>query len=213
MAAVEQKSNQDGQLHYLQERVIEEAIQHAKVNHWIQTISTQRLLYMASFSLWMGIGFLFFLYQLITIQPVPSFTGQQVAREEQPSEVAGPQYSVTVEPGDIEVEKGSGLVVMARFEDGVPESVLLILGEGSYHELRLPMSRNLGDPIFGVRIPEITADTTYRIKFREGESDTFQITTYEHPALLVADHHDCAPTYTSPSTHDCLVVSECTITM
>ena len=197
MAAVEQKSNkEDGQLNYLQECVLEEAIQHAKTNRWIQTISSQKLLYTASFSLWMGIGFLFFLYQLIILDPGAINASPRLTADENPVVSDTPQYKVTVEPGDAEVEKGSGLVVMARFEGGVPEAATLILGEGKDHGLRLSMTRNLGDPIYGVRISEITSNTTYRIEFPEGQSDTFQINTYEHPSLLIADARITPPEYT-----------------
>ena len=36
---------------------------------------------------------------------------------------------VNVEPGNTEIEKGSGLVVMARFGDVVPETAVLVLGK------------------------------------------------------------------------------------
>jgi hypothetical protein len=197
MAAVEQKSNKEGgRLNYLQECVLEEAIQHAKTNRWIQTISSQKLLYTASFSLWMGIGFLFFLYQLIILDPGAINASPQLTADENPAVPDSPQYKVTVEPGNAEVEKGTGLVVMARFEGGVPEAATLILGEGKDHELRLSMTRNLGDPIYGVRIPEITSNNTYRIEFPEGQSETFQINTYEHPSLQVADARITPPGYT-----------------
>ncbi len=196
MAAVEQKPDQpDGRLNYLQERVLEEAIQHAKANQWVQTVSTQRLLYTASFSLWMGIGYLFFLYQVLTLEP-PAAVAQPAVAQVPAPEPAGPHYSVGVEPGDTEVEKGAGLVVMARFAEDVPESAVLVLGEESGQALRLPMSRNLGDPIFGVRIPEIPAETTYRVEFPGGESETYRVSVYEHPALLMADAVVTHPAYT-----------------
>ena len=108
MAAVEQKPDQPGgELNYLQERVLEEAIGHAKANQWVQAVSSQRLLYTASFSLWMGIGYLFFLYQVLNVG-LPAVAAQpQVAQAEVPAS-AVPQYTLSVEPGDTEVEKGSG---------------------------------------------------------------------------------------------------------
>lgn len=195
MTAVEQKSDEtSGQLNYLQERLLREAIIHAKSNQWIQTISSQRLLYTASFSLWMGIGYLFFLYQVIT-QELPVTVAQSAPVPVPETKPLATEYMVNVEPGNTEIEKGSGLVVMARFGDAVPETAVLVLGEESGYPLRLPMSRNLGDPIFGVRIPEVSSETTYRVEFADGESQSYRISVYEHPALLMADAVVTNPLY------------------
>ena len=194
LAAVEQKTTGvDGRLSYLQERVVEEAINHAKRHQWVQAISSKQLLFTVSISLWMGIGFLFCLYGSMRIAE-PSVPPSLIA-DKGVDEVATP-YQVLVEPGDTEVEKGSGLVVMAIFEGPVPAESTLVLAGGTEGEWRLPMSRNLGDPVFGVRIPEITLDTIYHIEFPGGHSETFQVKTYEHPALVVADARILSPEYT-----------------
>ncbi|NIQ95870.1 MAG: hypothetical protein GWN87_17935, partial [Desulfuromonadales bacterium] len=82
------------------------------------------------------------------------------------------EWSIEVTPGDVEVERGTRLVVTARFDGRVPAEARLesVLGESVR---RVSMKQNLADPIFVATIPEVDADGTYRISFAKRESREF----------------------------------------
>ena len=70
-----------------------------------------------------------------------------------------------VEPGDVAVEKGTPLFVLARFSGPVPGSATLVLADGDGETRRLPLQRTLSDPVFGGSIPEVSAGFKYHVEF------------------------------------------------
>ncbi len=65
---------------------------------------------------------------------------------------------IEVTPGDTQVERGSGLVISARFGGQPPPEAALVLVWASGKTQRLPMARNLADPIFGASLLEVSED-------------------------------------------------------
>ncbi|MDP4849503.1 MAG: hypothetical protein NWQ95_04045, partial [Verrucomicrobiales bacterium] len=95
---------------------------------------------------------------------------------------------------DIELEKGSRLVVEATFAGRAPAAALLVHTTAA-GETRIPMNVGLDDTVFSALIPKVEADGTYRIDYEAAKSTDFAITTFEFPALGKADATVTPPAY------------------
>ncbi|MBM3845683.1 MAG: hypothetical protein FJ405_05275, partial [Verrucomicrobia bacterium] len=123
LTAIEQKPDPvTGQFNFLQERVIEQAVQESRRHSWIESVPTSTLFKAR-------LGHLAGIAALATIAVwvrSPSAPGVQVARSKPVDHFKG-KTRITVLPGDVEVEKGTPLVLMARFEGTLPASVNVTL--------------------------------------------------------------------------------------
>ena len=108
-----------------------------------------------------------------------------------------PKYSITVEPGTTEVERGSSLLVMARFTGPLPPDATLVYQTQAGEDRQLAMSKSLRDPVFGGRIIAVEEPLTYRVEFAEQKSDDFHVTVFEYPTLKQADARLEYPSYTN----------------
>ena len=106
------------------------------------------------------------------------------------------EMTVTVEPGDTEVEQGTSLLVLARFEEKLPTDVTLVATDHESRQIRIPLNKSLDDPIYGGRIPNIDQDLTYHVEFDAQTSDDYSVTTFTYPELVKADAEIEFPTYT-----------------
>src|SRR5258706_3900806 len=179
LTAIQQGGRPAEDLNFLQRRVVEEALLHGKQNRWAEIIPKARLQVMLA-AHWMAvILFAVALYGLRT-------TGghKWLARYLEPS--------VTVTPGDALVEKGSSLVVLARFAGKLPGTVELITDKGAH----IPLAQNLADPVFGGSVPEVAGDMTYRVQFEGSRTPDYKVKVFEYPRLERADMDIVYPAYT-----------------
>ncbi len=182
LTAVEQKPDSTtGQLNYLQQRVIEEALEHHRRSPWGERISRQ--LFLAQGAHWAAL--LLFLLVLAGLRPSFSHGSGLWAGAERSN-------GVSVTPGDTNVERGTGLVVLARFNDKLPADAELVIKPVNEAEQHIPLAKNLGDPVFGGGVPEVKGDLTYRIEFTHGRTRDFKVTAFDYPRL---DHADARLTY------------------
>ena len=103
---------------------------------------------------------------------------------------------ITVTPGDTQVERGTGLVIAARFGGAPPAEATLVLNFGSDKESRIPMARRLADPVFGASIPEVSQAGVYHIEYGRKKTRDYRIAVFEFPALVRADAQLRYPAYT-----------------
>jgi hypothetical protein len=108
----------------------------------------------------------------------------------------GSAFSVKVEPGDTEVERGTSLLVLARVQGPMPPEATLIYQAEGAEESRLAMSASLNDPVFGGRIPIVDAPLTYTIVMDDYKSPAYRVTVFEYPRLEKADARLVFPSYT-----------------
>lgn len=101
-----------------------------------------------------------------------------------------------VEPGDLEVERGSSLVITARFEGPLPQNVTLELLDDAGLVQSVEMAQSLSDPIFAYSLRGIDRPLRYHINYENSESEMYRISTYDLPALLQADARLKFPEYT-----------------
>jgi hypothetical protein len=104
---------------------------------------------------------------------------------------------IAVTPGDTQIERGSGLVISARFGGQPPAEASLVLVSASGKIERLPLARNLADPVFGVSLLEVTEDGLYRIEYGGKQTRDYKIGVFDFPALTRADAELRFPDYTA----------------
>ena len=186
LAAIEQKpEGANGDFSFLQKRLFKEVGTKCEEQAWgIETensLSGMRVLNSALFSiaalLTAGLSFL------------PPSPHGFLAKAKQLSDVE-------VTPGDVEVERGSGMVVLARFPGSVPAEATLILTPATGQPQRITLTKNLNDPIFGASLPSVQGDLKYEIEYGNAKTREFAVKVYEHPSLLRADATLKYPDYT-----------------
>ena len=190
LTAIEQEPEKPfGQLGYLQERVISEAMEHAKQHNWVQSIS-QKTFFMAA--LGQTAAMIFFIVVLLQL-----LSDSKMTQTEGTAATARSNYKITVTPGDTTIETGSTVVIEARFDGRVPDEVKLLIGPSQEEMQELPLRKNLEDPVFGRVVPQVNSDMIYHIEYANKNTDDYKITTYEHPLLERADAKIIYPSYTN----------------
>lgn len=185
LTAIQQHETAGDRLNILQQRVVEDAIAHSRTHDWSRSVPTARL----------GLAMLTQCAALVLFLVV---LGQllRAPKSNLGSRLLAQALGVTVSPGDISLERGESLVVLARFGSDVPGQVDLILGDTPTTERRLPLTRSLSDPVFGGTVPEVGQSLTYRIEYEGKRSRDFKVTVFEHPRLERADASLTYPAYT-----------------
>lgn len=185
------------ELNVLEERVISQATDHGASHDWTATLtrSQGRPLRWGMFLgllLWIN-AFLFMNHRWTTAHAWPE-SNQMSVGEAKPDAVV---LTATVTPGDTEIERGSRLIVEARFDQQVPAEATLVVTEldGQERE-RLPMRLTIDEQVFGGLITRVDKDARYRVEFGTDKTQDFNITTFVYPALEHADVKITPPAYT-----------------
>jgi hypothetical protein len=189
LTAIEQQPEDPfGQLGYLQERVVGEALTHAKSHDWTQSVS-QRTLTLARCG---QIAALLLLIIVISqLSPSLSFTSTNK------NTTAEKGYNISVNPGDTTVESGTAVVITARFDGQLPQEVKLLIGPSPDDTQEILLKRSLEDPVFGGIISEVKTDMQYHIEYADKRTRDYKITVYEYPMLQRADANIVYPAYTN----------------
>ena len=189
LTAIEQQPrDSDGQLGYLQERVIGEALRHATDHNWLESVSWTKLVpanvgAMAAFLLLAAA-----LSQMLPLAP-SLFKADGLLQ-------ARPGYHITVSPGDANVESGTPVVILARFDGHMPAEANLLIGAPGQDRREIALAKNLEDPVFGSIIEEVKGDLLYHIEYAGKRTGDYKLSTYEHPLLHNADAKIIYPSYT-----------------
>ena len=194
LAAIEQQpALADGRFGFLQESVIRQALVHAACHPWTQVVPTRRLAWaVATQSATLALFVL-----ALSNAPVGVARTLIALSPEGPQPVANAsEFSVEVEPGTTEIEKGTSLLVLARITGQVPADATLVMQPAAGEPTQLEMTRSLEDPVFGGRIAAVTESFDYRIEFGGRTSPTFRVTVFEYPRLERADARLVYPSYT-----------------
>ena len=197
LAALEQSPEMpSGRMNVLQRQVISEAVHHSRINDWAEAIPARRLrgaflrqaAALAGFLIVCGYVWPAAAQRTALIQNAKSI---KIAEEtDQP----------TIEPGDVSLERGSSLLVLARFPGQPPASVQLAWHGSSSEETLLPLTKSLDDPVFAGRLPTVNEDLEYRVDFDGRQSKTFKVSVYDLPALVRSDLKLQFPSYTGLET-------------
>jgi hypothetical protein len=194
LAAMDQKPSADGELSYLQKRLLADVSGHAVTNKWVRQVSSKRLFAAGWGQFAALVGFCLSVWMLLGVAPGSK---PKTVAEIPPTEVVEPDpgaVTVSVSPGDVELEKGSRLVVEATFPGRVPGNAMMVV-QNKDGEKRVPMTVGLDDSVFSALLPKVDLSGSYRIQFEEENSDEFAITVFEFPALQQADALVTSPAF------------------
>jgi hypothetical protein len=183
-AAEQEPDPVTGEFGFLQLRVIEQVLTHPDRKVWEQ--SCQRKFTSAATAQNLA---------LVALAIVFALEGNQMRW---PARV-GPTWlaeGVAVTPGDTQVERGTGLVVTARFGSTPPAEATLVVVSVSGKTRRLPMARQLADPVFGASLPGIAEAGLYRVEYGAHQTREYKIGVFDYPALTRADASLQFPEYT-----------------
>ncbi|MCH8045951.1 MAG: hypothetical protein IID44_19735 [Planctomycetes bacterium] len=106
------------------------------------------------------------------------------------------EFAAAIEPGNTEIERGTSLLVLARFKGHLPPGATLLYTTADGEQRRLGMSKSLDDPVFGARIASVQQPLTYRVEFERQTSDEYHATVFDFPQLTRADVKLEYPSYT-----------------
>jgi hypothetical protein len=195
LAAMEQQpALADGRFGFLQESVIRQALVHAACHAWPQVVTTRRLAF-AAVTQCVTLGLF-----VVSLTSLPMLGGRinllTTAPKGAPSEATVAGFSVAVEPGDAEIERGTTLLVLARVTGEMPADATLVIEPAAGDASSLEMSRSLDDPVFGGRIATVTEAFDYHVELGGQKSKTFHVTVFEYPKLERADARLVYPSYT-----------------
>jgi len=183
LTAVQQDTPSPGELDYLQLRVIEEAVAHAQTSNWRTMFPRSRVASALAMQFCALALFGLALWQL----KVPSGRGVFIPSDE---------MGVSVAPGDIELERGSSLVVAARFQGTPPARVELIYERAGSTNLAVQLVRSLGDPLFGGTVPDVGDDIRYHLEYGGKRTRDFKVKVFDYPRFERADADIRYPEYT-----------------
>jgi hypothetical protein len=184
LTAVQQQRKAGEDLDYLQQRVVSEALSASNRDDWFEVVPTWRMA-TATAGHWLALGILGLL-----LWRLPHPKGPNVFF------AVSNDSGVTVSPGDISIERGNSLVVLARFGDRLPSSVDLVVTDRDGATKRIPLAKSLADPVFGGSVPEVASDLTYRVEYSGDHTKDFHVKVFEYPRLERADVGINYPEYT-----------------
>jgi len=184
--ATEQEPGESGQFGFLQQRVIEQVLEHRDRTLWVESF---RKKYASAANL--------HLFSVLALLVVLCLGGSPKWWHAQPGSTSSMfAEEVTVDPGDTKVERGTGLVITARFSHSPPAEATLVLVSASGKTQRIPLARHLADPVFGASLPEISEDGLYHVEYGSKNTRDYKITVFDFPSLTRADASLNYPAYT-----------------
>ena len=146
---LQQEPGPNGKLNYLQQRLLQETLDYGRRTAWGGTIPDSYLR-LAQAGHWVALVlFAFTLFELRGTVGPHLFNRTQAG-------------DISVTPGDVNLERGSSLVVLARFKGALPAKVELAFGQPASLQ-RVSLVKSLGDPMFGGSIPEVSSNFVYHV--------------------------------------------------
>jgi hypothetical protein len=185
--ALEQTVDEHGRFSFLQEHLFAETIHHSTQQDWGRAVSNWSLRWMQVAPIVALLGFLALWMQLprgvdAAVQPVAASDRSE--------------DGVEVTPGDTELEKGTALILLAKFHNQMPAAAELVIGESAESERRVPLVRSLSDPVYGGSVPEVKESFSYKVAWEGGSTRSFKVNVFEYPKLERSDVTLTYPDYT-----------------
>ncbi|MFK7848205.1 MAG: DUF4175 family protein, partial [Rhodothermales bacterium] len=103
---------------------------------------------------------------------------------------------MTVSPGSIEIEKGESQEIISALRDASEDDVMLHYKIGAGEWLKESMNKGVGQPAYLYQFINVQEPIQYFILHNEMQSETFDITLYEFPAVGQIDLRYTYPEYT-----------------
>ena len=191
LTAISQHPARDGRLGFLQRRVVDETLSHAARHRWADAVPNRKLR-------WARLGNLPALALLLYVASMLGFPHLQTGSAPRSPLSQDQMLDLEIEPGDADIERGTPLLVTARFRDSVPSAASLQWADDSGKH-QMSMTRSLDDPVFAAPIAQVDRPLTYRVAFGDGASRDYRVTVFDFPRLERADAVLQFPEYTGLS--------------
>ena len=159
--------NDPDKLDYLQQRVLADALKASREQGW-ELEANGRL---ALTHLYHGAALSVF---LLAFWQMSDTTESQTVRSA--------KDSVVVEPGDVEVERGTSLIVSAKFSSNKSD-VKLVVKEPGRNQRWMTMVQSLDDPTYSYRLANVQTNAVYQVVYDGQAGDLYRMTVFEYPAL------------------------------
>ena len=199
LTAIEQQPNlTNGQYGYgyLQQDVLRRALTHSELHSWKDSVPKSRV-WAAHLANGLSVGgLILLLLALFDVDRLSANTPTGLAFDDV-KVTENLHYELTVEPGDANIERGTSLLVLARFTGPLPPDATLVTEDEAGNSRQIALAKSLDDPVFGGRIAVVNQPLTYKIAFAKQESDPYQVTVFEYPKLQQADAKLHFPSYTN----------------
>ncbi|MES2922706.1 MAG: hypothetical protein V4819_14225 [Verrucomicrobiota bacterium] len=163
-------------LTFLQSQVVLMSLVSAARDHWIELVPRPRLtgLRLANLA-----GFLFIIAATcLMLRPV----AKQVPAIAQ-IKAAAAVLDFAVEPGDVEIERGSPLTVQAQFGDTPPATATLETTDETGLVQSIPLTRPFTGPVYQARLAAVAGPLTYKVVTPEGATRSYTVRVFDLPAL------------------------------
>jgi hypothetical protein len=183
--ALEQRAEPGG-FNFLQRRVIARAVEHGERHVWMapeSRVAGPRRAHLAA------LGATFLILGAFVLFAPPASTRRAHAS-------APASGELTITPGDAEIERGSAVMVTARFAANPPGEAKLRWSLPAGERREESMVRSLSDPVFAFTLPALQSDLAYQIIHDGKTSPSFKLTVFDLPALVRADASLDFPDYT-----------------
>ena len=181
LAAVEEiGASPSDRLGFLQYAVVREVLDHRRKKDWNETVPTWTL---RGAMLAHAAALVSLLAVLVTMSPLAR---SDAGRPRSLKSMAG-GTGVVVDPGNTELERGTSLLVVARFQGAVPAEASLVVESPGQPDCARGMTRSLEDPTFAGRVESVETDLAYRVEYGGKSTETFQVKVFEYPELMRAD--------------------------
>lgn len=196
LAAMDQKTAPGELPSFLQRRLISEISEHALRHRWVRQVSAKKLALSAWGQIAAVIGFCLSIWFLLGYAPGarPLAAIDPLAPVTAPTEEELANLVVSVSPGDVEVEKGTRLVIEANFPTRAPASAMLVVNDAD-GERKTPMNVGLDDTVFSALLPKVILPGKYEVRFEGKSSDNYAIEVFEFPLLIQSDALITPPAY------------------
>jgi hypothetical protein len=179
--------------HFLRKKLIDETVTHSRVYDWREIVNSKRF-----WGVW-GLQWML----LITLGGwfVSGLPGamRPLASSVPEAGSVGSELKLSVEPGDIEMERGTDLLVTSKLEGSIdgnwPVDARLVMVDEHGEETTLEMSRALADPVFGATLRRLEMPVTYRVEVGSIRSNDYAVRLFEFPALVQSDAAIDSPSY------------------
>ncbi|HWA10870.1 MAG TPA: hypothetical protein VG838_15630 [Opitutaceae bacterium] len=186
LTAVQQDLPEGASPGYLQYRVLQEAMERSRASDWRRIVPAGRL--------WLATLTQFAMLALLLLALSHLRTGVSHPADGLP---AVPFSGVAVTPGDIDLERGESLVVLARFGGALPANVEMVVRTSGESPRKVALVKSLADPVFGGSVPEVKTDLVYHLEYGGKSTRDYKVTVFEHPRLERADAELTFPAYTA----------------
>ena len=188
-----------GEPGFLQRLVLGQAVSAAARHDFSDSVAGGEL---RRWSRWLVFGLLLFIgsqgtlmYRMFAGGAAARVAAVEQAKKDEKKTLAA--ITLTVTPGDTEVEKGTRLVVEARAAPSLPADAVLVWTDAEKKELgRVPMKLTVDQQVMGGLISRVEKDGFYRVEAEGAQSQEFKLTTFVFPELERADVKITPPEYT-----------------